>query len=109
MASRSANQDCPRRLIGAINLPIGARLRLACFPSLKQPSRKRQRRRRCWRQRSKNVAETKNEAWRVFCAIELPSLVHEKISEHIKRLRAAAPDSPASWGRAENVHLTLKF
>jgi 2'-5' RNA ligase len=55
------------------------------------------------------VAEIKNEAWRVFCAIELPSLVHEKISQHISRLRAAAPDSPASWSRAENVHLTLKF
>ncbi|HEX9628716.1 MAG TPA: RNA 2',3'-cyclic phosphodiesterase [Pyrinomonadaceae bacterium] len=55
------------------------------------------------------MAETKNEAWRVFCAIELPSLVHEKISEHSTRLRAAAPDSPASWSRADSVHLTLKF
>ena len=55
------------------------------------------------------MAETKNEAWRVFCAIELPSLVREKISEHIRRLRVAAPDSPASWSRADNVHLTLKF
>jgi 2'-5' RNA ligase len=55
------------------------------------------------------VAETKNEAWRVFCAIELPSLVREKISEHITRLRAAEPGSPASWSRADNVHLTLKF
>jgi len=55
------------------------------------------------------VAETKNEAWRVFCAIELHSLVHEKISEHIRRLRDAAPDSPASWSGADNVHLTLKF
>ena len=50
-----------------------------------------------------------NETWRVFCAIELPSLVLEKISEHIAGLRAAAPDSPASWSRPENVHLTLKF
>ncbi|HXL82293.1 MAG TPA: RNA 2',3'-cyclic phosphodiesterase [Pyrinomonadaceae bacterium] len=55
------------------------------------------------------MAETKNEAWRVFCAIELPSLVHQKISEHIRRLRDAAPDSPASWSRADNIHLTLKF
>jgi len=55
------------------------------------------------------VAATRNEAWRVFCAIELPSLVREKISQHITRLREAMPDSPASWSRAENVHLTLKF
>ncbi|HEX3282518.1 MAG TPA: RNA 2',3'-cyclic phosphodiesterase [Pyrinomonadaceae bacterium] len=55
------------------------------------------------------MPQTKTETWRVFCAIELPSLAIEKISEHIKRLRAAAPDSPASWSRAENVHLTLKF
>lgn len=55
------------------------------------------------------MVETKNEAWRVFCAIELPSLVCEKISEHITRLRAAVPGSPASWVRADNVHLTLKF
>ncbi len=55
------------------------------------------------------MAETKSEAWRVFCSVELPSLVHEKISEHITRLRAAAPGSPASWSHAENVHLTLKF
>jgi 2'-5' RNA ligase len=41
--------------------------------------------------------------------MELPSLVLDKISEHVTRLRAAAPDSPASWGRPENVHLTLKF
>ena len=55
------------------------------------------------------MTQRKNETWRVFCAIELPSLVIEKISEHIMRLRAAAPDSPASWSRPENVHLTLKF
>ena len=50
-----------------------------------------------------------NETWRVFCAIELPSLVRDSISEHITRLREAMPDSPASLSRAENVHLTLKF
>jgi 2'-5' RNA ligase len=55
------------------------------------------------------VAATKNETWRVFCAIELPSLVCKKISEYITRLRVAAADSRASWSRAENIHLTLKF
>ena len=49
------------------------------------------------------------ETWRVFCAIELPSVVREKISEHSTRLRAAAPDTPASWSRADSAHLTLKF
>jgi 2'-5' RNA ligase len=55
------------------------------------------------------VTESRNETWRVFCAIELPSVVREKISEHITRLRTAAPDSSTSWVRPENVHLTLKF
>lgn len=55
------------------------------------------------------MTQRNNETWRVFCAIELPSLVLDKISEHINRLRAGAPDSPASWSRPENVHLTLKF
>lgn len=55
------------------------------------------------------MTQRDNERWRVFCAIKLPSLVIEKISEHITRLRTAAPDSPASWSRPENVHLTLKF
>ncbi|MDQ1640258.1 MAG: 2,3-cyclic 3-phosphodiesterase [Pyrinomonadaceae bacterium] len=55
------------------------------------------------------MTQTNSETWRVFCAIELPSLVLEKISEQITRLRAAAPHSPASWSRPENVHLTLKF
>ena len=55
------------------------------------------------------MTDTRNETWRVFCAIELPALVRGKISEHITRLRAAAPDSSASWVRPENVHLTLKF
>ncbi len=55
------------------------------------------------------MSEEFGKTWRVFCAIELPALVREKISAHIKRLREAAPDSPARWIRRENVHLTLKF
>jgi 2'-5' RNA ligase len=61
------------------------------------------------RLKSKSVAATKSETWRVFCAIELPSQLLEKISAHIDRLRITVPDSPASWSRPENVHLTLKF
>jgi 2'-5' RNA ligase len=49
------------------------------------------------------------ERWRVFCAIELPDRVREKLVEQIKRLREAVPEAHASWSRVENIHLTLKF
>ena len=47
--------------------------------------------------------------WRVFCAVELPDYVRERLREHIQQLRAAVPDAAASWTRVENIHLTLKF
>jgi 2'-5' RNA ligase len=47
--------------------------------------------------------------WRVFCAIELPEGVRLRISQHIARLKEAAPEAQASWSRADNIHLTLKF
>jgi len=49
------------------------------------------------------------ESWRLFIAIELTQPVRHKIKEHIDRLRTALPDVRASWTRAENLHLTLKF
>ena len=49
------------------------------------------------------------EHWRVFIAIELPSVVRKNLSDHINRLRKALPDVHASWSREENLHLTLKF
>jgi 2'-5' RNA ligase len=49
------------------------------------------------------------ETWRVFIAIELPSIVRQKVRAHIDRLRSALPDARASWVRDENLHLTLKF
>ena len=49
------------------------------------------------------------EEWRVFCAVELPDYVRERLREHIQRVRAAVPDAAASWTRVENIHLTLKF
>ena len=55
------------------------------------------------------MTQKKIETWRVFCAIELPATVREKLSDHITHLRAAAPDSTATWVRPENIHLTLKF
>lgn len=49
------------------------------------------------------------EEWRTFCAIELPNEVRAQLQDHVKKLRAAVPDASASWSKAENVHLTLKF
>ena len=47
--------------------------------------------------------------WRVFCAVELPDDVRERLRDHIQRLREAVPETAASWTRVENIHLTLKF
>ena len=49
------------------------------------------------------------EHWRVFIAIELPSVVRKSLSDHIHGLRKALPDVHASWSREESLHLTLKF
>ncbi|HYJ87373.1 MAG TPA: RNA 2',3'-cyclic phosphodiesterase [Pyrinomonadaceae bacterium] len=49
------------------------------------------------------------EQWRIFCAIELPQDVREKVLAHISRLRQAVPEANASWTRPDNIHLTLKF
>lgn len=45
----------------------------------------------------------------MFCAVGLPVAVRAHLTKHIDRLREAVPDSQASWSRAENIHLTLKF
>lgn len=39
----------------------------------------------------------------------MPEAVRELVLRHIARLKAAAPDAHASWARAANLHLTLKF
>jgi 2'-5' RNA ligase len=49
------------------------------------------------------------ESWRVFCAIDLSVGVRASLIGQIKRLREAVPYAQASWSRAENTHLTLKF
>ena len=49
------------------------------------------------------------ESWRLFIAIELPAEIRQTIKQHVTRLREACPDVRASWTRAENLHLTLKF
>ena len=47
--------------------------------------------------------------WRVFCAFDLPELLRARIKKHATAVRDAVPDAAASWGRPENVHLTMKF
>ncbi|HJU53348.1 MAG TPA: RNA 2',3'-cyclic phosphodiesterase [Pyrinomonadaceae bacterium] len=46
---------------------------------------------------------------RVFCAVELPTEARERAAEHAARLRERFSEVRASWPRAENLHLTLKF
>jgi 2'-5' RNA ligase len=49
------------------------------------------------------------ELWRIFCAVELPNSLREKLAQHIRRLRRAVPQVRASWSRPDNIHLTIKF
>jgi 2'-5' RNA ligase len=49
-----------------------------------------------------------SETWRVFCAIDLPPDLKQKLANHVSQLRHAS-DVKASWIRADNVHLTIKF
>jgi len=55
------------------------------------------------------VTPHKGEQWRMFCAVELPEAIRNRIEKHIERLRAAVPESQPSWARVANIHLTLKF
>jgi RNA 2',3'-cyclic 3'-phosphodiesterase len=57
----------------------------------------------------KNQAEANRQRWRVFCAVELPLEVRRRAAEHAAHLRERTHDVRASWPRAENLHLTLKF
>lgn len=47
--------------------------------------------------------------WRMFCAFELPESLRARINQHSQRVHEAVPEAAASWGRAENIHLTMKF
>jgi 2'-5' RNA ligase len=48
-------------------------------------------------------------AWRVFCAVELPTRIADLAAEHIQKLRHEFPDVLATWNRDGRFHLTLKF
>ena len=45
----------------------------------------------------------------MFCAFELPETLRTRINQHSERVREAVPEAAASWSRAENIHLTVKF
>ncbi len=47
--------------------------------------------------------------WRVFCAIEIPEEIRQRISHHGQQLHDALRDVQASWAKPDNIHLTLKF
>ena len=46
--------------------------------------------------------------WRVFCAIDLPTDLKQKLAIHIERLKKET-GVKAGWTRPENIHLTIKF
>jgi 2'-5' RNA ligase len=49
------------------------------------------------------------ETYRTFIAIELPPDIRLQTKAYVDELRAGFPDVRASWGREDNLHLTLKF
>jgi 2'-5' RNA ligase len=51
------------------------------------------------------VSGNSDSSWRIFCAIEFPDELVERVEQHIARLRQTVPD--ASWSRS--FHLTIKF
>src|SRR5213078_3087594 len=50
-----------------------------------------------------------DQTYRTFIAIELPAGIRQAIQQHINQLRQTFPEVRASWSRADNLHLTLKF
>ena len=46
--------------------------------------------------------------WRVFCAIDLPTDLKQKLAIHIEQLKKDT-GVKAGWTRPENIHLTIKF
>jgi 2'-5' RNA ligase len=59
--------------------------------------------------RGRRVKVTTEQHWRVFCALELPQHVCDRVLQHIAKLKESTPQARASWARAANLHLTIKF
>ncbi|HEY3026130.1 MAG TPA: RNA 2',3'-cyclic phosphodiesterase [Pyrinomonadaceae bacterium] len=53
--------------------------------------------------------KAQSNTWRVFCAINLPPAVHERVQQHITRLRASVPEARVTWNFDDKLHLTIKF
>src|SRR5688500_20225066 len=49
-----------------------------------------------------------SDTWRVFCAIDLPTDLKQKLAIHIEQLKKDT-DVKGGWTRPENIHLTIKF
>lgn len=49
-----------------------------------------------------------SDTWRVFCAIDLPTDLKQKLAIHIEQLKKET-GIKAGWIRPENIHLTIKF
>jgi 2'-5' RNA ligase len=49
------------------------------------------------------------ERWRVFCGIDVPDDVRQRVMTHSMFVRREVPEAHASWSRESNFHLTLKF
>lgn len=47
--------------------------------------------------------------WRIFCAINLPQIISERLMQHITAMRQTVPHNHVSWARESNIHLTIKF
>jgi RNA 2',3'-cyclic 3'-phosphodiesterase len=46
---------------------------------------------------------------RTFIAIDLTEEVRQRITKHIDTLKAASPDTQATWEKPGKAHITLKF
>lgn len=49
-----------------------------------------------------------SDTWRVFCAIDLPTDLKQKLAIHIDQLKKGT-SAKAGWTRPQNIHLTIKF
>lgn len=49
-----------------------------------------------------------NDTWRVFCAIDLPTDLKQKLAIHIEQLKKET-GVKSGWARPETIHLTIKF
>jgi len=58
---------------------------------------------------SRTTGAVKETHWRTFCALELPTELSARASNHITRLRSELPQISASWNRDGRFHITLKF